>query len=210
MFINYFRSIMLILVFFAFATILTGLVYATVQQSLRQSANDPQIQIAEDIATQLDNGRDASSLDSQNKTDIAKGLGPYIIIYDDQGKPLASTALLDGQIPVVPFGVLQNAKVHGENRVTWQPQAQVRSAIVAVPFTGKQSGYVVAGRSLRETEIREHFVFKAALLSWLLLLAVTTSTACLMLFVNPVRDSDGLITSETSRISNGINKKLND
>jgi hypothetical protein len=31
-------------------TILAGLVYATVQQSLRQGANDPQIQLAEDTA----------------------------------------------------------------------------------------------------------------------------------------------------------------
>jgi hypothetical protein len=38
------------------ATLCCGLVYALVQQDLRQSANDPQIQMAQDAARALDSG----------------------------------------------------------------------------------------------------------------------------------------------------------
>ena len=37
--------------------IFSGLVYAIVQQNYRQSANDPQIQIAEDLATAISQGQ---------------------------------------------------------------------------------------------------------------------------------------------------------
>jgi hypothetical protein len=37
-------------------TVLSGLIYLAVQQSYRQSANDPQIQMAEDGAAALENG----------------------------------------------------------------------------------------------------------------------------------------------------------
>jgi hypothetical protein len=44
--------------------------------------------------------------------------------------------------------------VQGENRVTWQPEPGVRIAAVVASYSGTQSGFVMAGRSLRETERR--------------------------------------------------------
>ena len=41
---------------------LSGLIYATVQQNIRQSADDPQIQMAEDTAAQLANGQQAQNV----------------------------------------------------------------------------------------------------------------------------------------------------
>ena len=43
------------------------------------------------------------------------------------------------------------AKQKGENRLTWQPEAQVRLATVVVPFN---NGYVLVARNMREIEIR--------------------------------------------------------
>lgn len=63
---------------------LCALVYASVQQSLRQGANDPQIQMAEDVATVLPAG----------KVDLALSLAPFVIIYDSTQKVLASSAVL--------------------------------------------------------------------------------------------------------------------
>lgn len=164
-------------------TILAGLIYLTVQQSLRQSANDPQIQIAEDISAQLNTGAPPSELNSQNKTDIAKSLNPYLIVYDSQGKVIASTAQLDGNTPIIPLSVLENAKIKGENRVTWQPRAGVRSAIVAVPFNGQESGYVVVGRSLREVEKRVKFTLQAVGIFWLAIMAAILAFSVITWFL---------------------------
>ncbi|HLC99627.1 MAG TPA: hypothetical protein VJC11_01540 [Patescibacteria group bacterium] len=137
-------------------TLLCGLVYVTVQQNYRQSANDPQIQIVEDVIAAIAGGQKPEEmLGTNTKTDITKSLAVYVIIYDTEGKPIASTAQLDGKDPVVSKGVLDIAKANGENRITWQPKENVRSAIVVKPFTAATSGFVLVGRSLREIEQRE-------------------------------------------------------
>lgn len=138
-------------------TILCGLVYATVQQNYRQSANDPQIQIVEDVIAAIAGGQKPEEmLGTNTKTDISKSLAVFVIIYDTAGKPIASTAQLDGKDPVVPKGVLDHAKSKGENRISWQSKDGVRSAIVVKPFEGATSGFVLVGRSLREIEQREN------------------------------------------------------
>ena len=67
---------------------ISGLVYATVQQDLRQGANDPQIQIAEDVASALQNGRSTTNFNTVDKIDITKSLGTFLTIYDNSGKLL--------------------------------------------------------------------------------------------------------------------------
>ena len=134
---------------------LVGLCYAAVQQDIRQSANDPQIQIAEDSAAKLANGQSIQNVVPSEKVDIAKSLAPYIIVFDVTGKPLASSALLDGQIPTIPAGITEYVKHNGEDRFTWQPQPGVRSAVVVTQFKGSSSGFVLVGQSLREVESRE-------------------------------------------------------
>ncbi len=155
-------------------TLIYGTIYATVQQSLRQSANDPQIQMAEDTAAALANGKFPEEFNTKDKIDIARSLAPYMIVYDNIGRLVASTGQLDGRMPIVPFGVLVTAQKWGKDSVTWQPRPDVRSALVAMPFNGDESGFVVVGRSLRETEIREIRTFHMAKLAWMLsFLAVT-------------------------------------
>jgi len=129
-----------------------SLSYITVQQSQRQDANDPQIQMAEDAAAALNKGAASSSLLPRQTVDIATSLAPFIIVFDTNGNAVAASGLLDGQMPDYPIEVVVSTKGSGENRVTWQPKANVRIASVAIPFN---NGYVVAGRNLREIEKRE-------------------------------------------------------
>ena len=82
--------------------------------------------------------------------DIAGSLAPFMTIYDDSGVPIASSGHLDGALPRLPQGVLDYARAHGENRVTWQPLTGVRVAAVVTRYSGQASGFVLAGRSLRE------------------------------------------------------------
>jgi hypothetical protein len=131
---------------------LCALVYLTVQQSLRMGANDPQIQMAEDAASSLNAGASVESVVPSAKVEIADSLAPFVIVFDDSGKVLASSATLHGVVPAYPAGVLDYVRQKGQDRVTWQPKVGVRMATVVVPYN---NGFVMAGRSLTEIEKRE-------------------------------------------------------
>lgn len=134
------------------ATCLAGLVYVVVQQDLRTGANDPQQQLAEDAAAKLNAGAAPASLVTGAKVDLAASLAPFLVIYDPAGSVLATNGQLDGAPPLIPKGVLDDARANGVDAVTWQPRSGVRMATVTVPWTG---GSVMAGRSLRLVEERE-------------------------------------------------------
>jgi hypothetical protein len=139
----------------AVVVVLSGVIYATAQQSVRTGADDPQLQIAGDLAAQLAGGAQPGPLLGPAKVDLATSLAPYAIVFDQSGAVLASTGVLDGATPVPPPGVLRAARDH-RNDLTWQPRNGVRSAIVVQPWrSGAQSGTVLVGRSLTEVEKRE-------------------------------------------------------
>ena len=153
------------------STALAGLVYATVQQNYRQSANDPQLQMAEDTASGLSTGESPREVVTGEPDDLATSLAPYTIVYDAHGGVLASTAVLDGSTPTPPEGVLQTATEEGQDMVTWQPRPDVRSALEVVPWSsGNASGTVVAGRSLREIEQRVDVLTLMVGMAWVVVL----------------------------------------
>lgn len=135
--------------------ILAGLTYGVAQQILRQSANDPQIQIAEDVAAALSGGQAIETAVPAGKVDIGTSLAPFLVIYDESGKPIAGSGYLHNQLAALPAGVFDYVRQNGEDRISWQPEAGVRSASVVTSYRGARSGFVMAGRSLREVEIRE-------------------------------------------------------
>jgi hypothetical protein len=154
-------------------TVLSGLSFLLAQQTVRQAANDPQIQIAEDVSESLKQGADPTML-GEPSMDIAQSLSPYVVIYDADGKPIANTGTLDDQAPQIPTGLFDQVKKDGRAIVTWQPKADVRQAIVVTSFTQeKGSGFVMVGRSLREVELREHQLLKLTFTVWLFLLVTT-------------------------------------
>jgi hypothetical protein len=149
---------------------LCGLVYLAVQQSLRMGANDPQIQMAEDAASALNAGARVDSILPATKVELVSSLAPFIVVFDDSGNVLASSATLHGAFPVYPSGVLDYTRQKGQDRVTWQPEAGVRLATVVERY---DKGFILAGRSLREVEKRERQVEQ---LSGLVMLAVWITT----------------------------------
>jgi hypothetical protein len=68
---------------------------------------------------------------------------------------------------------LDYVKQNGEDRVTWQPEAGVRIAAVIEGYGGAAPGYVLAGRSLREVEIREDQAEFFAGATWVAALGLT-------------------------------------
>jgi hypothetical protein len=150
--------------------------YGLVQQDLRQTANDPQIQIVEDISQALaSGGATPQDIVPPGQTlDISTSLDSYVIVYDATGAVLASSATLNGKTPTVPQGVFASLRRYGidnaQNRFTWEPAPGVRSAAVVTAFSGPASssqGFVLAGRSLREVEIREDNMLRITVLAWL-------------------------------------------
>lgn len=146
-------------------TLLCGLIYTSVQQDIRQSANDPQIQMAETTASALATGVAYPSVLPMGTIDIATSLVPYIILFDDAGQPVAASGLLKGKIPELPVGVFERARTE-EHRFTWQPQEGVRSAVVLRHYDGPHPGFVLAGKSLRDVEDRQSQLIVAVGIGW--------------------------------------------
>ncbi|MBS1525157.1 MAG: hypothetical protein JST19_05875 [Bacteroidetes bacterium] len=150
----------------AMITLICGIVYVTVQQSYRMSANDPQFQVAEDTALALDKGADPKTLTGANsQVEISRSLALWLIIYDMQGNVAASSARLDGAAPQFPKGVLNHTRSKGADAVTWQPRPGIRQATVTV---GAKDYTVVTGRSLRLTEERISLLGSQVLFGWVL------------------------------------------
>lgn len=159
-------------------TLVCGLVYATVQQNYRQSLNDPQIQMAEDAAAQLDGGAAPDAVvPNTAKVNMAASLAPWLAVYDSSGQPIVSSGYLNNAMPSLPSGVFATStwKQYAEDRIamqipsnetrfTWQPQPDVRQAVVLVAASNGK--YVAAGRNMREVEDREQVLTLMVAIGW--------------------------------------------
>lgn len=138
--------------------------YAAVQQSYRDAADDPQVQLAHDTALRLNGGVPASSQAGGEPVDMKTGLAPFAIVYDKNRNVQAANGHLNTTTPVPPTGVFERADQNGGNRFTWEPADGVRIAAVVEPYNG---GFVLVGRSLSETEGRESQLRLLVLLGWI-------------------------------------------
>jgi hypothetical protein len=148
-------------------TLICGLVYLISQQTIRLSANNQQVEIAKDYANLLTNGIDVQNLLPKRKIDLANNLNTFVIIFNDKGNVLFSSAILDNQTPTPPISVLDNVRSIGETRITWQPKINVRSAIVIDRFEGLHPGFILVGKSLKETESLEDKILNLTALAWI-------------------------------------------
>ncbi len=153
---------------------LAALVYGAVQQDLRQGANDPQIQLAEDAAAKLNAGAAPSTVVPSETIELATSLQPYVLVFDNDKNLIAENAQLNGQAPPFPPSVFDSARSRGQDRITWQPAPGVRSAVVVQPWRG---GFVVVGRSLRLVEERIDQLQLLIGFGWLVTLGSTAVAA---------------------------------
>jgi hypothetical protein len=178
------RSLVLWLPIAAISTVFAGVVYGAVQRSLRGSANDPQLQMAEDAAARMSAGATPTAVATGSMVDISRSLAPFTIILDASGHVLASTGQLMGETPVPPQGVLDAARASGFDSISWQPQDGVRAAIVVVPYSdGVVRGTVLVGRSLRAVEQREAKTLLIAGFAWIAALVGGAFAAGIAAFV---------------------------
>lgn len=159
--------------FIPFAVAISGLsllAFGIAQQVNRLAAYDPQVQIAEDVASALNNNIPASSIIGKGKIDMSKSLAPFIILFDQNGKPTSTSAVLNGTVPVPPSGVFGFTNQNGQDRFTWQPADNARIATVVMKYN---NGYVLAGRSMAEVEARAQKFLTQAIFGWAVIMIAT-------------------------------------
>lgn len=161
-----------------------GTSYGLVQQNYRQSANDPQVQIIQNVSDLIESGTDLQRVfDSTTQVDISKSLDSFVIIFDENMNSLYSTGILDGKTPSLPKGVLDATKRMGQHTVTWEPKKGVRIAAVVQYVAGTTPRYVLAGKSIRVIEKREDNAMKMAAAA----LAVSLATTLIYCFVKETK-----------------------
>jgi len=133
-----------------------GSIYFVMQQNNRAAANDTPMQYALSARYALVQGQPpATVVSSIPAEEMAHGIAPFIMVYDKDGRLLATSATLHGTWKPLPPGVLEAAGRKTEYAVSWQPEKGVRNAMVVLPyFTSGRQGFVAAGQSLKESEKR--------------------------------------------------------
>jgi len=149
------------------------------QQVLRRGADRQPAQVVEQVSTRLAEGTPATSLLDNSTQEIANpgwlhGSSTFAALYDADGKPIAASATLHGELPQPPRGIFNVIRQHGEHKVTWQPQPGIRVALTGRPAPG--GGFVLAGQSLLPSESRE-----AAFRRWMLVLWFAMIVACVFI-----------------------------
>jgi hypothetical protein len=166
-------------------------IFTATQQSYRQTANDPQIQMAEDAAAVLSaGGNPADVVPRAPLVDLTASLAPWIAVYDSSGAVLEASGQLDNAPPKLPQGVFDtstwrawiighhlNFAPANENRFSWQPNPDVRQAVIIVQT--KDGRFVAAGRSMRMVENRILQLTFNMLLGW----AVTIGALFVLSFI---------------------------
>jgi hypothetical protein len=157
------RALPLWILLSGLVTVAAFAAFIVAQQQLRGAANHPQVEMAREAVGKLDAGANPQSVANGAVVDIGSSSDPYLIVVDGNGALLASSAQLEGRAVIPPSGVFAYVRDHGEDTISWQPAAGVRSAIVVDSFRG---GYVVAGRSLTGTEQAESALGLWAIFGW--------------------------------------------
>lgn len=178
--------------------VLSGLVYVAVQQNYRTAANDPQIQVARDIATAINEGTPAESIVSASPTvSIDASLSTFVTMYNATNTPIGSSVSLDGKLPTLPSKVFDTVKAKGEYSFTWQPQSGIRIAAVVTSYkSGSSTGYILAGRSLKEVDLRINKLMQTTAVATALALLLSYLAAFWMARISKVEKQVAVSTPE--------------
>jgi hypothetical protein len=151
-------------------TLAIAAAYGVGHNILRQSANDPQIQLAEDWANQIEGGTDITRLNLGAVVDPVKSLAPFGIIYNQDGSIANSSVIAPTTMaqPVGVFATVDSAPTT-EVRFSWQPASGSRfAAVIKKARINDKTYYVLAGRSLREVENRIDKLLALTFIGWLI------------------------------------------
>jgi hypothetical protein len=172
------KNILIIWTVIAFLVTFTSLlVYVAAQQVLRLGANEMPAELAAEISINLENSNSPKDAVPSEITDISKSPGTFVMVFDKDKNLIASSAVMGLDEPVYPKGVLDYVDKNGEDRVTWQPQKGLRFATVAIK---SGDNYIVAGRSLKETEKLISTVESLVFYAWLVCMIFSSAVLAII------------------------------
>ena len=158
-------------------TLMGGAAAATFQGLLRSGADQPQLQMAKRYTSAIASGEKPEAAIPSGDIDLQHSLEPFVIFYNDQGVPVSGNAHLNQAIPTPPPGVFNYVRTHGIDRISWQPQPDVRIATILIRVNGPTPGFILAGRSLRVVEEQVGLFFRMVFIGWLVLVALLIAGA---------------------------------
>ncbi len=164
-------------------TVIFAVIYTAVQQTYRSGANDPQLQIVQDIESRLHSDKSVEKY-FDDTIDIAQSFTPFNALFDANGKAIRSTGYLHNSLPVLPAGVFDFAKAHNEDVLTWQPESGVRMAMVIKYVKASPVNFVASGRSLLDVEVREHNLTAIIIIGWIICIGLLLLNAVIGFFKN--------------------------
>lgn len=168
-------SIFIILVII-FSTIFVSICYAA-RGVLRQQANDPQVEVTDQVANIIRQGAPLDVIVSgAEQVDLANSSALFVMIYDKDKNLVGSSAVLDGQPLALPADALDKAKNFNDYRFDWQVSEYVK--VAAIVKAVDETGYVVAAKSLAEYDRRADDLSQPLWIGWVIsvLLALLLSS----------------------------------
>jgi hypothetical protein len=148
------------------ATIVCATVWLGWGLSLRSGADRQPERLAQAARTRLAAGTGPQAV-LPAPVDAASSSAPFVMVFDRNGRLLASSGELDGQPPQLPAGVLDWVLRHGEDRITWQPAPGLREATVILPYGGRHPGFVLVAQSLGGISNQQLELSRNVLYVWL-------------------------------------------
>lgn len=191
--LNNYKTVTTFVVLAALVSVIFGTVHVAVQGSYRANANDPQVEVTGQVTDVINQNVPLDAIVSDaEQIDMSKSLSLFVMIFDNDKKLAGASAVLDGQPPVPPAGTFDVAKSKGQDRFTWEPKKGVRVAAVLKYVDGK--GYVLAGRSLKEIEMREQDLMKLIATGW----AISVLLVLILSLLIKPRQANLTIVEETN------------
>jgi hypothetical protein len=95
----------------AIISLLGGGAALVIDQMMRVGAgNQPQMEMADWYVGEISAGEEPGNVIPPGYVDLERSLQPFVIFYDDQGRPLRGTGYLDQKLPAPPPGVFELSK----------------------------------------------------------------------------------------------------
>ena len=152
-------------------TIVIATIFVSSYMSLKQGSFDPQIQLSQDIAAQLNKNENPQNLPNANPD---KSLGLFVQIYNKSYQQTdASGVIIEEESIKPPVGVFKYTQEKGLYAFTWKAANDIRYSAVVEPY---ETGYVLSARSLALVEQREKQLFVVSIVGWILATATALGT----------------------------------
>lgn len=171
------RSTISFLPFAVCITLLSGLIYFSSQQVIRLSANEMPSLSVDTALARISIGQQLNTILPNVPIELSKPFGFFFSAYNEQKVLTIAQTTVHGASVTIPDGVFDYAKLHGKDRVTWQPETGIRLATVVV-YEPKTKTYLVAGRDLTDYEHRIETLGIQILLGWALTMGGTFVAVC--------------------------------